>query len=492
MPTVREIGRASPCVEHSTSVNLARLRASKEFGPKNPRWSADGFVIHDGMKVFKCAITGCEYVSTTSLRRVLFWRANHQETSEDMRVYMGNLTPPVGLGVANVENETLRRLAGESKIAGFVFRHPDGSRREGHFVRSQSITGHKQTLGALMLNNYAGGLGVQQCPTLFMQAIGSSHTDINGALYYRSADIPTHLRPGYVPPVPTQWSPASVHVDHDQWANFRGRDKAHKRLFGIELEILCNSRQERENVARHCEGLGWRAHGDCSIDSVCGIEINAPPYTYHDTVRPDGVWMQLLEYLRARAKGWSASNMEESPGREYGMHISMNRMAMTPATAVKAYACFHGMKELSIHVGGRNSRWAHFRQDKTDEDVPKKVEHLRKHLLKRGFAKDGSSYTKGECSSIRSQTRMEIRLFRSCLNSDRFCRNVQYCDAIWAFSDQCSLMDAGNTAAFTAWLSANQHHYPELASFVANMQPKEFKITSGKVKKLAESPEVFA
>ncbi len=83
-------------------------------------------------------------------------------------------------------------------------------------------------------------------------------------------------------------------------------------------------------------------------------------------------------------------------------------------------------------------------------------------------------------------------MFRSCLNSDRFKRNVQLCDSIWSYSDQCSLRDAGNTEAYKSWLSDNQHHYPELASFIANLEPRTFKVTSSKVKKFASEPEVFA
>lgn len=377
------------------------------------------------------------------------------------------------------------------KLRKFQFSTEDGGElKDGYY-----LTGIKGLLEFDQINHYGSET---PCPSQYMAAfVSEMYQGVSGLFYYSEDEA---VGCGDAPPVDQQqgmigyhegrrsWHAMEHGIEHKEWMYAKDRLKNHKRMFGIELEIECHDEYYRPRVAQLASKHGFLGEDDGSLDDNLGIEIVAPPMTYADIHNPNGNWLTFLKSVKEYAKGWDAGQDTDC---QYGMHISLNRMAMTPATAGKIYSAFHSMKRLCCLVAGRNCPdFAAFLSDEYFYRVPKKKQHLKRIV----YGCNNHETQKYESASVRTPSRLEVRIFRSCLNPERFLRNVQFCSAMWDWAVASSMQCCGSEENFLRWFGSIQHHYPELASFIAIKHQKNppFEVRSTKIKKMMEAKVVEA
>lgn len=207
--------------------------------------------------------------------------------------------------------------------------------------------------------------------------------------------------------------------------------------FGVELELKASDTEDCRSILELAEGRSWIAERDGSLDAELGIEVVAPPLSLGENLEQ---WGEVLSSIRrsSLAVGWDA-------GKNYGMHVSINRKALSAFHQGKLLVFVNGEQGLCERVAGRSEvSWARY--------VKKSV----------GFAKC-SSGEKYEALSLRSESRMEMRIFRSTTSKEGFARNVEFVAACVEFTRSAGVCEL-RESSFLAWLSKpdNCALYPSL------------------------------
>ena len=215
--------------------------------------------------------------------------------------------------------------------------------------------------------------------------------------------------------------------------------------FGVELELKAKSSSTLADVYSAATDYGLIGERDGSLDAELGIELVAKPLSLTGNLE---LWLPLLDELRGKCVGWDA-------GTGYGMHVSINRTALSSFHQGKLLVFVNGNKELCEHVAGRaETHWA---------------KYAKKHI--RDAKK--TSGEKYEALSMRSSSRLEMRIFRSTLSAEGFSRNVEFAAACVEFARNAGIQQLTDHD-FKSWLSADgrpksypalyAHLFPDIAS----------------------------
>jgi len=210
------------------------------------------------------------------------------------------------------------------------------------------------------------------------------------------------------------------HSQARPWRNFSSSAP----LFGVELEICAKSESNCAEIREIAENAGMLVERDGSLDGDRGLEIVGSPMSLDENLR---AWVALASQLRRLASGWDA-------GSGYGMHISINRLAMTRLHQGKLLCFINNSRELCEKVAGRKqTSWAQF----------------HRKIVRQGMDDTSGKY---EALALRSYKRMECRIFRSTLAEKGIRRNLEFVAAAVEFSKIASLRLLESTGAFFEWL----------------------------------------
>lgn len=228
---------------------------------------------------------------------------------------------------------------------------------------------------------------------------------------------------------------------HSGTRNWEGRDDrpSDKPLIGVELEILANSVSSRSVIAGVAHKYGLLAETDGSLDRSRGVEIVGPPIIASDYTRnPNNCWVQFLKIVNKDklAVGWDA-------GKGYGMHVSLNRLAMPKGKAQAALqALISNHHDFIAQIAGRTaSNYCAYYYKGEPQTTP--LNHNGKY----------------EACALRSDTRMEIRIFRSTINLVTFLKNVEWCESLRVF---CNETYSASPLDHLRWLANHKEDYPNL------------------------------
>lgn len=241
------------------------------------------------------------------------------------------------------------------------------------------------------------------------------------------------------PPRPKYGRLQGYHSGLRTWNHASSDDSiANNKLYGIELEIYANNRNEVCELAGQNELL---SEEDGSLDGGHGVEIIGPPLTIEQIKDTSGQWLQFLDSIQGKAKGYMAGG-----GRNYGMHISVNRLHMEKAHAARMVVFIHRNQSLCEHVARRGScNWCNY------------DENSAKNYIDRDSA-EGERY---HALAIRGRKRLEMRIFRSNIKPEGFLRNVEFTDAVLEYTRLANLQELG-VHKFLSWLHKNRKNYPHL------------------------------
>lgn len=215
--------------------------------------------------------------------------------------------------------------------------------------------------------------------------------------------------------------------------------------FGCELEIESMDRAATSELAKNCDMFAER---DGSLNQERGIEIVGKPMEFQQ-YKTDNPWKTFfVECNKQDTKGWDA-------GKDYGLHVSINRAALTHLHTGKLLVFINNNRELCEKVAGRKeNNWARYRNKKING-------HLEKNYADKYVVKQSDKY---EALAVRSKHRLECRIFRSTLKYEGFLRAVEFCAAAVEFTRNASNLHLTDQH-FKDWMKkpGKIKQYPNLA-----------------------------
>lgn len=224
-------------------------------------------------------------------------------------------------------------------------------------------------------------------------------------------------------------------------------------VFGVELEMEAidgRSVSEVVNVLGGKVGKGFILKDDGSLEN--GVELVTMPRTLEQHIQAftdnDTVLTKQLYSCAHSGAGTSRC----------GMHVHINRGALTPMTLGKMLVFINSEQEameslLTVIAQRTRGRWC-TRMDKKITDGL-------------GSSDDSSHY---ESLSISSKGTAELRIFRGNLRPERVAKNIEFAHALVMYCRQASMLKLESAAAFLAWLEKNRHFYPYLCKFLVEKQ----------------------
>lgn len=220
---------------------------------------------------------------------------------------------------------------------------------------------------------------------------------------------------------------------HDEYRPWKEKDFGRELVFGCELEL--KAIDDRVTVKDIAHNFNLIAERDGSLCDTYGIEIIGGPMKLEEY--KDSNWIKFLKRVQGEAKGWDA-------GKGYGMHISINRKALSDFHVGKLLVFIHSNEELCEKIAGRGAT-------EYQTYVDKKIPH-GKHMY-------GDKY---EALAIRDRNRLECRIFRSTLKPSSFLKNLEFVAAAIEFTRfaSCEKLTGEN---FKSWLKKNTREYKNLA-----------------------------
>lgn len=214
--------------------------------------------------------------------------------------------------------------------------------------------------------------------------------------------------------------------------------------FGVELEVL--AKENRREIYEIAKDNGLLCETDGSLDDRLGAELIGPPLKFEDYKKPDSIWNKFLEQSRGKCLGFDA-------GTGYGFHVSINRQALGHLHCGKLMVFVHSNKALCQKIAGRSSeQWARHTHKKISSSFRKGEDGSYRPL------EEGNKF---EALAIRSQNRLEMRIFRSTLNKEGFMKNIEFVHASISYTKDASFRKL-TEGDFMDWLSKNRKTYKNL------------------------------
>lgn len=211
--------------------------------------------------------------------------------------------------------------------------------------------------------------------------------------------------------------------------------------FGCELE--CYALHDRTDIAEYAHKYKFLAEEDGSLDDSHGVEIIAPPMTFQEHTDPAGKWLSFLADVQGKAKAWDA-------GIGYGLHISVNRSALTKFHTGKFLVFIHRNRAMCEKIAGRRqTHYAPYRPEMKITEA-KRYENAKYNAV-----------------GLPSDKRIEVRIFRATLKPESFLKNVEFVAAAVEFTRAASALNL-TEKNFLEWLGTrnNKKLYPNLTLFL--------------------------
>ena len=226
------------------------------------------------------------------------------------------------------------------------------------------------------------------------------------------------------------------------WPNFRPTAL----VFGVELEVEPRGHSSQRAVLG---ALPDHAANDyfCKDDGSlqAGVEIVTVPgsLTWHRTAFD---WPGLLAPLLPIA-------MSGSRTQRCGMHIHINRRAMTALTLAKLYLFINAPENLAFMetvAQRRNSHWA----------------VMRKKAWKDATSREAMQESGGRYQAMNvTRHTAELRLFRCTIRAERVLKNIEMAHAMVTWCGQSSAQSMQDWRKFAAYVTMSTD-YPNLAAFM--------------------------
>lgn len=213
---------------------------------------------------------------------------------------------------------------------------------------------------------------------------------------------------------------------------------------GVELEV-----EARDNFSSAMVALKRDVRDFCILKpdgslGEKGIEIVSVPASleYHRKA-----WTRFFENSAAKVRGWH--------GHSCGMHVHLSANAFTTLSLAKMMVFINSDQnaEFIDDVAGRGPTGYCVRRPKQIEHGVQAKRHGSDHYEAIGVSRHNHKKT------------VEIRIFRSNVNSAGFYKNLEFCDALPRWAKSASVQDLGYMS-FCLWVQAHHRDYPALTAWL--------------------------
>lgn len=222
--------------------------------------------------------------------------------------------------------------------------------------------------------------------------------------------------------------------------------QAGKLMYGVELEMEPKDGEEHTQL-RMAHALGGPSTADYILtrDGSLnhGVELVSAPRSLLEHQR-GGVWPAVHKAVAGIAMSGAGTT-------RCGMHVHINRRALSPLTLGKLLVFFNDdeMNHYIQLIAQRNSNGYSRKKDKG---------------ITSALYQNDDRYERLNMSS-RTRT-VEVRIFRGNLKPQRILKNIEFVDAAVNYCKQCRMRDAKDWLAFAEWLRPKTSIYPNLIAFL--------------------------
>jgi len=222
------------------------------------------------------------------------------------------------------------------------------------------------------------------------------------------------------------------------------KDKKTNLYYGIELEV--EAPQNKTDIILGLPDFIY-VKADSSIED--GFELVTHPMTYNWLITNKNEWYNILNLL-------VKYNCKSETTQTCGMHIHMSLAAFGSYHLTKFMEFINSNKEFTKFISQRDirrlSQWA-------------KLDNKKSVRIK---ARDRREYNdRHSAVTIARDTTAEVRIFQGTLILDEFYKNIQFCDAVYNFTQNISVNDL-SISNFQHYINCTQNKYSYLYKFMKN------------------------
>jgi hypothetical protein len=215
-------------------------------------------------------------------------------------------------------------------------------------------------------------------------------------------------------------------------------------VFGVELEVEPRAHSSQGAIL---EALPSRSDYFCKEDGSlnAGVEIVTVPGTLE--------WHRYVFDWSGVLRGLLPIAMSGSRTQRCGMHIHVNRRAMSPLTLAKMYLFINepnNMRFMESIAQRSNNRWAAMAKKKW------------------GDCTTGSHYRNAgryQALNLTTNGTAELRLFRGTIRADRVLKNIEFAHALVSWCRDNSATDIQDWRKFVSFV-ALRDEWPVLAAYI--------------------------
>ena len=293
--------------------------------------------------------------------------------------------------------------------------------------------------------------------------------------------------------------PVTDYHSHRQWRYYIQRTKSKKDIgtlpMGLEIEVraleacrfkptqdMVDGNERTPNLESFADKAALKIYDaaeeafpnsnniyfeeDGSLDSG-GFEIISNPMTlyYHHRY-----WHALLPEMREHARGWQVS-LQKSHNTQYGIHITVNRKYFTDSIIARLakFCGFHENRAFIWGIAQRSQLYGgHGGYTGTGIDTSIWTGKNKNTPLNSYFKLKDKKILTGPRYNIYPKAGgklVEIRMFRSTLNTTSFFKNLEFIDAFyeWSKSTKWSI----EAPEFIKWLTKKEEYHNRYANLLA-------------------------
>lgn len=240
---------------------------------------------------------------------------------------------------------------------------------------------------------------------------------------------------------------------------------------GVELEIFLDDRKELNDSLPS----GIFGETDGSLDEECGIELVGAPFLYDEYKNHETPWKNVIE----TALTLGAKSGEPNYRANYGMHVSISRKLFTDFTAAKFIVFMNMQADLCKLIADRDGIYegSYFKRTNTKECVVYSDPWGDVLPKKQGLHTKREIKTEKYEAVMADTNRLEVRIFKSTLNYNKFLKNVEFVQAVKDWTERkttsakivakntITKKNPSGTCLFFAWLN-DQDDYINLKNYL--------------------------
>lgn len=242
---------------------------------------------------------------------------------------------------------------------------------------------------------------------------------------------------------------------------FFSKNKNDNLFFGVEIEIITPI--NREEISKYIcfevnedeEFIYTKFDRSLGNEGLAGFEIVTHPFNYDWLISDEGkeIFKNIFKITKYKGEGYYTNTC--------GMHVHMSKNQFSSDHLYKFLSFIYNNESFSILISERFDIEKINNYSSFKSLIP--LEKLAK--IKTNPHDNDNRHRAINLSCLNT---VELRIFRSTLEYDRFMKNMNFCKAVFNFTREISIMN--NTVSnFKSFVINKRNEYPFLFNFLTSM-----------------------